>query len=102
MASASMARTRAHSCVSVILAALDAGGTTGALAFRADDSAIASAQPSHWLSWLESEPAGAGASASVRRASKRTSVGPLKPVRRGTCNILLDSKNPAVYTAGGG
>src|ERR1700730_10528096 len=62
---------------------------------------MASVQWSHWLSRSESDCRDSVNSTSVRRASKRMSVGPLKAVRCGACTIPPESKNPLVYTSAG-
>jgi hypothetical protein len=85
----------ARVCVHASSSALTGDGAppeAGASAASAVDSAIASVQPSHWLSRSDSGAAGAGTSRAARRASRRTSAGPPNAVRVGACTILPVTK----------
>ncbi len=101
MAFANALRTRAHSFSSAWPPARVPEGTAGGLPFSAVDSAMASVQWSHWLSRSESDCRDSVTSTSVRRASRRMSVGPLRAVRCGACTIPPESKSPLVYTSAG-
>src|SRR5471030_1049026 len=98
MALASNERTRTHSSSSTRPTGRALAATVGELPLNAEDNAIASVQPSHWLSRSDSDCLDSGTSTSARRANKRMRAGPLSAVRWEACNIAPEAKKSAVYT----